>query len=130
MTKMQFVYEVYDCGEFYMKGNAWEVLKALGLCDRSEVSYYARKQKTYKKRFTIKCIGKFNLETHGPKPRLSKHEYDLEWITIALKYHGNTGYHTDGSEFKEELAQKGIYFEARPSTMFKGDWYLERTDGL
>lgn len=126
------VFRCFDNGLFLMEGTAMEIGKALDMPQLDTIYIYSRSGSKYHKRYTFVPTGKVkrnlfkkDMAVEAPKPR-TKHETDLEWIRISLKHYGNTSYHTSGEEFRDELAEEGIFFESRKSTIIKGSYYLER----
>lgn len=133
MAHYALIFAAIVDGKEVAEGTAVELAKHFNF-DKDTIYTYEKKKFAYKDKVRfirkgkrlIKAPEKKKAETKKPKP--TKHEMDLEWIKDSLIRYGNTGYHTDGKEFKAELKKAGIRFKATPSAVFKGDYIFERIE--
>lgn len=116
------VYKMFDNGEYVTEGTSFELSKLVGMNQTCFHNYVGKNK--YQKRYTFE----YSCEKEKPKkakqkmPEPSDHEKKLEWLYSHLKYKGNAFSIDDGSEYRNELAEKEIHFTVRPC--FDGVGYI------
>ena len=128
------VFAVIEDGKEVWRGSAWEIYHKFDLPSKDIVYSYDRTQHCLYGKYRFKRVGVKQIECdrkvlrkERKKPKQTKHEYDLEWIRIALNKppYYMTGYHNDGHDFVEELMAEGITFKAEKKE--KKYYHLIRT---
>lgn len=119
----EMIYNLIENGQIVMKGTAKEIASELKMKNYNSITQCAKRGQRLRRKYTLEHIG----YTDETKPQKLKHQYDLEWIRLMLLMHPFTSYHTDGSEFADELKACGITFRAEKHPQQKKVWYLYRT---
>lgn len=127
------IFAVHENDKEVFRGTAIEIEKWNEMITRDKVYTYIRNQ-----RKLFGCYSIHEVESRWvtdkkdpPKERKkqTKHEYNLEWIRIALNKppYYMTSFRGKGDEFVDELKAEGITFRAEKHPKDKGCYYLIRT---